>query len=563
MAENSDMEKTYPTKTTDLGQDERPPTGPSHRKSRLTRAFRFWPLLIAYTVCCIALSLVLTLVIDGFNAADTSTARYIDGELQLRVSDITTLVSAALVIIKFFATSWAAVAVWRCAYELTHTTDVELSRQQLSFMMKYRLPPWAMYPFQQPNGFRSWTVAAILLCVLPQPFIAPLLSGAVNWNPSLVPGSRIVRVYSASRSAQFDNFYEYTESRYTTTRDHILKIAAGFASLAWSDSSTISTNGTSLTGNGCRHVVNDDGLLPNSTLINSVVPCIKFDNISWATSANDIPSKVIDLTLSSSLSLVNDSTDLYTNPGHAVLFDPNLLWNSSQDGLVLPTPTLVSGPKTLGLIIAHQSTYPDCTKLDTSSFGDLNNIPQYIYSWALESCYIFANITLTAGVVTSAVSRYISSRVIEDQTPIDEAVFEPNPWVQESFWLLPDLMTLVSLMNSSLLPTWDNIDLYAESLIRRTYLAAWDTFHMSYDEDGSISNAIPQEPRVKATVSYSRVFAWLGVSLLMTVGGILLLALPLKKGEPDSPSNSSAEQLQELETDAKDIMEDLKSLDLF
>ena len=555
MAENSDMEKTYPTKTTDLGQDERPPTGPSHKKSRLTRAFRFWPLLIAYTVCCIALSLVLTLVIDGFNAVDTSTARYIDGKLQLRVSDITTLISAALVIIKFFATSWAAVAVWRCAYELTHTTDVELSRQQLSFMMKYRLPPWAMYPFQQPNGFRSWTVAAILLCVLPQPFIAPLLSGAVNWNPSLVPGSRIVPVNSTSPAAS-GYFYQYKDPTYTTSRDHILKTAAGVASLAWSDSSTVSTNGTSLTGNGCRHVVNDDGLLPNSTLTNSIVPCIKFDNISWATSANEIPSKVTELILSSSLSLVNDSTERYNQPGHAVLFDPNLLWNSSQD----PTPTLVSGPKSLGLVIAHQY---NCTKLDINSFGDINNIPQYIYSWALGTCYIFANITLTAGVVTSAVSRYISSRVIEDQTPIDEAVFEPNSWVQESFWLLPDLMSFVSLMNSSLLPTWDNIDLYAESLIRQTYLAAWDTFHMSYDKNGSISNAIPQERRVKATVSYSRVFAWLGVSLLMTVGGILLLALPLKKGEPDSPSNSSAEQLHELKTDAKDIMEDLKSLDLF
>jgi hypothetical protein len=33
---------------------------------------------------------------------------------------------------------------------------------------------------------------------------------------------------------------------------------------------------------------------------------------------------------------------------------------------------------------------------------------------------------------------------------------------------------MIAVMNSSLLPTWDNIDGYAETLIRQSYLAAWD-----------------------------------------------------------------------------------------
>ena len=564
MASSSNPEKATFTQATDLGHDMQMSASPSQKRARSARALRSWPFLLLYTACCIALSLILALVIDGYNAVDTSTPRYINGKLQLRVSDITTLISVGLVIIKFLVTTWTAVAVWRCAFELTHNTEAGIGREQLSFMTKYKLPPWARYPVQQPKGLRSWSVLAILLSILPQPFIAPLLSGAVNWNPSLVPGSTLVPVNSTDPSAAFAYWYQYPSVNYTSKRNNVLRIAAGFASLAWSDSSTISVNGTSLTGNGCRHIVNDDGLPPNSTLSNSIVPCIKFHNISWATSAGDIPSKVANLALSSSLILFNDSIDLYSNPGHAVLFDPNLPWNSSEDGYVLPTPTLFSGTKTLALVVANQYTTPGCTNLDDSSFGDVNQIPQYINSWALGTCYLFANVTLTAGVTMSAISTYITLRVIEDQTPIDEVIFEPDPWVQDSFWLLPDLMTMVSVMNSSLLPTWDNIDLYAENLIRQTYLASWDSFHRMFDEGGSVSSAIPREPRIQATVSYQRVFAWLGVSLLMTVGGILLLVLTF--GE-DLPSDIIATQvgatMEGTKRDAKEIMRELANLDFF
>jgi hypothetical protein len=45
-------------------------------------------------------------------------------------------------------------------------------------------------PFGRPRGRRSWAIVIILLCSIPQPFIAPLLSGAVNWDPSSVAGPK-------------------------------------------------------------------------------------------------------------------------------------------------------------------------------------------------------------------------------------------------------------------------------------------------------------------------------------------------------------------------------------
>jgi hypothetical protein len=39
-----------------------------------------------------------------------------------------------------------------------------------------------------------------------------------------------------------------------------------------------------------------------------------------------------------------------------------------------------------------------------------------------------------------------------------EVMFEPNPWVRESIWLLLDLMNMVVVMNASQLSAYDNID---------------------------------------------------------------------------------------------------------
>lgn len=506
---------------------------------------------------------------NGYNAIDTTTPRYSDGTLHLRVSDITTLVSAGLVVTKFFTTSWAAVAIWKCAYILTHNNTAELSAPQLSFMTKYKLPPCARYPFQLPRGTRSWIVLTILLTIFPQQFIAPLLAGAINWNPSSVPGSANILVNSTDPTSSGILWEQYPSYAPTsvTTRQYVLAKAQGLASVAWSDSSTIAGNGTSLAGNGCRHVVNNDGLPTNSTITNSTVPCIKIQNIAWATSADQISTTVANdaLSFAPALSQVNTSLDLFNSPGHAILFDPNLLWNSSQTGL--HAPTIVSGDQSLGLVFGNARS--DNCKTFNSIFGaanNTNNIPQYLYTWGLGACYIFANVTLTAGITMSPLSTYVSSRVIEDQTPLDKVVFEPDQWVQEAFWLLPDLLTQVALMNSSHIPTWNNLDLYVENLICQAYLAAWDSFHQTFDDitiaPSTLSTATPMIPRIQATVSYARVFGWLGVSLLVTGGGVLLLAVQHGE-EPDLPISIIAEQTAEGKKDAKEIMKDLASLDFF
>ncbi|MCJ1325651.1 hypothetical protein MMC10_002314 [Thelotrema lepadinum] len=432
-------------------------------------------------------------------------------------------------------------------------------------MTRHRLPPWLKHPFGLPKGSRSWVISAILLLMLPQNFIAPLLSGAVDWNSVTIADGLPVPVNSSNILAESSVWYQYTAPMtYLDKRNEVLKVAIGASGLLWSDNSLVSANGTSLIGNGCRHVVNNNGLQAGSLQYNTILPCIKFQDITWATSLDQIPDSYSNTAFQTTMSIVNDSISHYTNPGHAVLFDPNIPWNVdiptvSQTGL--PVANSFIGTMALALILAN--TY-DCTKMGVNSFGNVMNttaFPQYIYGWALGTCYVFANVTFTAGVSNSAVSKYLSPNVIEDQTPIDEVVFQPSTWVQESFWLLPDLMTTVSLANSTQLPTWYNLDLYAQDLIRQSYLGAWAALHQTFDQGGGeISYATPGEPRIQASVSYSRVFSWLAVSLLTSVGGILLLRLTSGQKPPAVTDDIASEVRKEQKKDAKAIMHDLADL---
>jgi hypothetical protein len=46
--------------------------------------------------------------------------------------------------------------------------------------------------------------------------------------------------------------------------------------------------------------------------------------------------------------------------------------------------------------------------------------------------------------------------------------------------MLADLMTFATIMNSSSMPIWNNLDNYAETLLSYSYLAARDTLMSIY-----------------------------------------------------------------------------------
>ncbi|KIW87353.1 uncharacterized protein Z519_11989 [Cladophialophora bantiana CBS 173.52] len=542
----------------------------SKLKFRLPPKVKAWVILLSHLAVCTALALSIALAINGYEALDddsASHATYVDGKLILRVADVTTIVSAALVIVKLLVGAWSTLTVWACGhYLLSATTPVSTTQdpkvatttkaKEVSWMVRWKLPPW-IHPrhFNKPKNPRQWVISVALLMTAVQTFIAPIITGAVNWTSTPVPTPDArVSVAAVDSTADFGGWkwYNYPFEPFGLDRKPYLRTAAGYASLVWSDQTTMSANGTSLTGNGCRHVVQSHDMVgPNSTLLNATVPCIRIHSLEWYKADYEVPrAEWVYVADSSSLSIVDDPPSSYYRPGMAVVFDDYVGWNKSQDWYSKPAPTIFSKVQTVGMMVKRVANQdPPCSALDPTIFGSVDHLDRYLLNWGDSTngnCYFIGRVNFTAGVTISPQSKYVSNRVVEDQTPLDEVVFVENPWVQEAVWLLPDLMTMIAVMNSTLLPTFDNINHYVELLMCQAYLAAWDMYHDSFDEDqkGLAYTAIPSVSRQLAEVSFARVFAWLAICALMTIFGALLLVAVLG-GDDLTPAEEDLQEARE------------------
>jgi hypothetical protein len=95
--------------TNEAGPIIRSSTSDDYRASetpgkRLFKAYRF-PLL--HMSSCIALSFCMVYILEGYRAVPMEASRYSDdGRYKLKVSDVTTLVSAALIVIRLLVGVW-------------------------------------------------------------------------------------------------------------------------------------------------------------------------------------------------------------------------------------------------------------------------------------------------------------------------------------------------------------------------------------------------------------------------------------------------------------------------
>jgi len=94
----------------------------------------------------------------------------------LYASDVTTTISAAVVVVRLITTAWTTTVAWRCAFILLETDGVTLL--QFNRIVSWRIfwPGWMGW-----SG-NSSKIGVILLLLAPSAFVAPVLSGAIGWR---------------------------------------------------------------------------------------------------------------------------------------------------------------------------------------------------------------------------------------------------------------------------------------------------------------------------------------------------------------------------------------------
>ncbi|KFY56836.1 hypothetical protein V496_06627 [Pseudogymnoascus sp. VKM F-4515 (FW-2607)] len=504
-------------------ETDEPQTANENGQDETKNSFsKIWIPVALYITCYFALCFAIAYALDGYKAINDDSARSANGTLKLRPSDFNTLISMATSIIAYLVDSYAGIAVWTCALTLLRTTGLTAGQldsvvdapSQLSWIIQDGWPaPWIR------QGKVGWFAASAVLLLFPQAFIEMVITGAVDWKPSVDWGPT-VQVRAAEPRADISNWYWYLSQE--TTRKGLLRVAGGNAAIGWADTGNFIQRRSLL-----RNVVNDDNLPVNSTITDAILPVLMAHNIT----------------------VVGDAPFLYDHAGNAIVFDPDdtkwtsskyIVSNSSQANV--PPASRFSGNKKVVLMLARQkSTTPACSPVTPDTFGDLSYFKNVfpLVNANDQNCFISGTINMTAGVVRKRGARYISSRVVDSEDPWSVDDIQSDRWVEEAIRLLPDVMAFVSQLNASSMPTWNNVDDYVASLVQQSFMGAWSALSRTNDASDILLTANPAILRSQAVVSRARAFAWLGATLLIPVSTIITTYLQRRYLDKDSLSANS------------------------
>ncbi|KAF8421651.1 hypothetical protein EV426DRAFT_718629 [Tirmania nivea] len=601
MAENSPKEVAIATaqdhtqtkQTFSINNEERGtstahvhPEGSRVRKveNRWLQQVKIWWILIAQLLVTATIAACLVKLLDGYQALADAGDYFWNiperGDYRLRISEVTTLVSASMVIVRLLVSSWTAVTVSNCVFILLEEPGLEIST--LSNVMQLGLPTaW-------PKGRKGWAVVTVLLLLFPQQFTAPLVTGAVGWSTlaerskhskkvtlisrttnvtiprdvkklevcdllehRLIPplAKRQTQTSDDCRTEETKEFDGVSDADWIELRDWTVFLdkvvntklaprqAARLSNALWPPNGGEKLDGSNR--RSCRTLLalNQPRIPVNSTAYNVDLPCIFMHNITW-TGPND---SIKNLTKKE-----NEETTRrallteYPAPGAAMLFNDtsesivNLAPNGySPDQVVqYPNPsTLASKLRVLVQLYAFRKDVtgknaPSCNRTDLDNvtiFGSLQNVSDKAIFRGELGFYAYAEVGLTAGMVNFGEVKFVHSDVLEGTLePSTQPKFKPDTWVRSSLLLARDVMIELSSANSNttLIPTWGNLDGYIETLIRHSYLGSWALLR-SLQSNATIFDVHLAEPRMQATVSHWRVFAWFLISLGVPVSGFV------------------------------------------
>jgi hypothetical protein len=483
--------------------------------------------LLGHTILAVALAVGVALV-NGLVVNPSDAGRKSDGKTWLRASDVTTIVSAAATVVGLATSAWFSGAVWKSTFILMKN---DLSLSQFKTMISISLPVRIM-------GLDAFVIAAVLILSYPATISQPLLTGAIDWTTTTVfKDAGSVPAYMGGTP---EDWFYYLDAPQGSRNDGFAISALGVAAQTWSNVAS--------SGWRCRHLGNaksadtNTPIPVNSTVENAILPCIQIHNLTW----DNIPwdPEVVDLLKNNATSLsLADSNPIgpeFWGGGQVFIYDlkpwdsPQKYLNANKTSAQLPNSTIFSGTKKVLLQLTRQKTN-NCTQVTNTGFGNATFLSQIKNAYPLvqnptdENCYLSGTISITAGVVKSPQSRFLTARAIE--AIADNLQIEPSLWNEEVLFQMPDVMSRVSMVNPSGASRSNDVESYVAEILAVSYMAAWDIFFVESDNSTSTGDLKVNQlvNMLVARVDKIRVFSWLAISLLLVIFGVILLWLEFKR----------------------------------
>ncbi|CAE6526224.1 unnamed protein product [Rhizoctonia solani] len=483
------------------------------RPSMVSWFFTVWPLALHCLLSLGAAGLVLLYVQDcHFNVTErTPAVDVVEGKqrapFNLLQSDVVTILSSIIVVLRCELMAWGTPLIWRVAVFLMERRG--LSRRNLRTLLDYGV----LVPGAYSSDFSSIIIGLLLLAVIAANFASPILTGSISW----VPSNQLARGLSTS-PVRFEDIEDgirtkqksyYFDPNFAYVRQDFVFKSIGGVGLAWGRDSE--------PGVLKRVSSTIEALAINSTVENVTLPYFQVHSIQWIQNHDDIPA-FRDNRTDAVLEPYSNSSPISGTPlpfGYALLV-PNTTTNWSSDPM---ESTIIRDTRLLAMYYRYDSD------TDLKSQALTPSMPPNTYARHIQSYfYAYAWVTFSAGVGRCKEHSCIvsSPSTIRNNTPVD---MEPHQLTFQALALAPVVGLHLVGLNTSLPLSWNNIDSYVEAVLVRSYSGAWDALNSRMWTQSAYSAYHPSFPGLLALVDQRRVYAWLGLQLLVTFLGVIFLII--------------------------------------
>jgi len=455
-------------------------------------------------------------------------------------SDITTAISGAFNLLGKSYAAWIATVTWNYAFLLLQRNGMRL--KTLSAMISLPIipelfppPGTEVDPSQKPNNHPkrrrlSIGIALVMLSVFPASFSPPLLTGSITWRASIrdIPNADVVKNIGLGVTGDDINPWA-SWSTDNTFRPRFINRAAALATRAWNNVTDSDQDPPTF-----KRVIPSLQNLPVATsLRNTSVPWFNIESFRWITNGSDISTDRLSLVMFNSTPGVLSSADKY-----AVI---NPLQNSLRSVAILPdipyaslnlswdwTTLQPAKSEHQAAIVAVNINYAgECDSGAHTQFGDL---PSGVYTnaskniWGYSNCFVFAQITYSAGMATCHDCVVVFPIVVESP-PAAKLTLEADIMTPHALYVMADVIGQLVDANVTLPPTWNNLENYTKEMLMRGYSGAWTAMSelfAFYTPYLSTPATIPITMS-RAVVDHRRVWAWFVIQGLAFVGGVAFL----------------------------------------
>ncbi|KAK7511311.1 uncharacterized protein IWZ02DRAFT_107062 [Phyllosticta citriasiana] len=490
------------------------------------RGVRAWYFFPFHVLIVVTFGLLAIYQLDGKNfpmpsdsSASTTAHNLYHGNL--RQSDVTTLITAALVAVRMTGNVCSVTSAQRCLFVLLEKCGITL--RQIERLVCYG---------QGPAGFGLYSFAATLLLLLfiPAQLSAPIASGAITWDPTTLfhPEDFNVTVNIAGQGPEYDEFRESSSAReFSKYRASGLAILHGFAGDFYSEREGNDVPSrrwiSAMKEHGKPNASKEYQALPQKTKVGKAVfPFFHMKNVSWINYQDSfVPFLDMDNGLFNVSSFANPlKTPL--NGNAAILRDrPLSNWLLST----WPNATALNDSYTIAMV-ASQAADGVCRNY-SPTFGRLPLVNQYLdVSSENQNCYLFAHVEVTAGSLECSNCQVIAPGVVERQG--DEpgySLLQKDPLVDIVLGMLPETMLAIVTANATYAPTWENLEGFVAGSFSAAYQASWNDLVDRLAIETSSSNISQPHEKMQAVVNSGRIQLWIGLHLLILVSGTILFAI--------------------------------------